>query len=216
VGVGRDLETSVQGEFFEDVVHVTLDSVRGNVKSTGDLLVAKALVNQTDDLPLTPGHPHGGHGLTSLDRLPGNLREQRSSKGRWQDSCAVGHGADRTDKVIDRGILQDETCNACSHELDDVLLHWKKIHDDHRGAWRRFLNSFHDAQAGLMPESQIDKDNIRVSVSRVLDVKTAVRTGNDREVGALAKQRSHPLPEYGIVFDDQQSEFGHTPPHGLS
>lgn len=213
--VGCDLEPSVQRQLFEDVVHVTLDSVRGNVKSARDFLIAEAFVNQTDDLPLTPGHPHRGHGLTSLDRLPGNLREQRSGKGGWQDGCALGHGADCTNKVVNRRILQDETCNACSHELDDVLLYWKKIHEDHRCTWRRLLDGFHDAQAGLIPESQIDQDDIRIGVSCVLGVKTAVRAGNDREVGALAKQRSHSLPQNGIVLDDQQSQFGHMPPHEL-
>jgi hypothetical protein len=66
------------------------------------LLVAEAFRDQTNDLPLTPRHPHGGYGLTSLHGLPGNLREQRTGKERWQHGCSVGQSADRPDKLVNR------------------------------------------------------------------------------------------------------------------
>jgi len=44
--VGRDLKVGVEREFFEDIVHVALDGVRGNMKSTRDFLVAEASRNR--------------------------------------------------------------------------------------------------------------------------------------------------------------------------
>ena len=67
--VSRDLETGMQRKFFEDVVHVTLDGVGRDMKSTRDFLIAEAVRNKADDLSLTSGHPHCRYGLTSFDCL---------------------------------------------------------------------------------------------------------------------------------------------------
>ena len=49
-GKCRYLQTGVECQFFQDVVHVALDGKGGNVKGFGDFFVAQAFRNQVDDL----------------------------------------------------------------------------------------------------------------------------------------------------------------------
>jgi len=56
VGVGSYLQAGVQGKLFQDIVHVALDGVDGEVEVLGDFLVAHALADQRDYLMFAFGH----------------------------------------------------------------------------------------------------------------------------------------------------------------
>src|SRR6266704_821921 len=73
VGIGRDLQSSVQRQFLEDVVDVALDCVRRNVKAPRDFFVTQAFFNEADDFPFTSGHPNRSNRLASCDGSPGDL-----------------------------------------------------------------------------------------------------------------------------------------------
>src|SRR5688572_3998544 len=59
----RHFESAVQGKLLQHVVHVALDGVHRNVQPTRDLLVAAALAEEVDDLPLACSQANG------IDRL---------------------------------------------------------------------------------------------------------------------------------------------------
>src|SRR5207247_7548672 len=58
VRVGRDLESAVQREFFQDVVYVALHRVGRDVEPLCDLLVAEPLGYEIGELLLSLRHSH--------------------------------------------------------------------------------------------------------------------------------------------------------------
>ena len=58
VGMGGDLKASVQGQLFQDGVHVTLHRVKGDVQPLSNLLIAEPFPYQGNHLLLAPSHLH--------------------------------------------------------------------------------------------------------------------------------------------------------------
>src|SRR6185312_12323006 len=83
VCVSGNLQAVVQGELLQNVVHVTLDGVGGDMESARDFFVAQALDNQRDHLPLPLRHPYGvAHGWgPSTDRSFRDVGKQRTCQG---------------------------------------------------------------------------------------------------------------------------------------
>jgi hypothetical protein len=67
VDVRGDLKARVQGQFFQNVVDVTFDRIRGDVEPLCNVLVAQAIGDQPDDFPLAVRHANGvehlGHAM---------------------------------------------------------------------------------------------------------------------------------------------------------
>ena len=59
VGIGGDLQPSVQHQFFHDIAHVALDRVGGDMEPRGNLFVAQSLGDQVEDLSFARRHAHG-------------------------------------------------------------------------------------------------------------------------------------------------------------
>jgi hypothetical protein len=78
--VRGDLDAAVQGKLLQNVVHVALDGVGGDVEALGNLLVAQALSYQARNLLLALRHLNGfQHGGSAVrDRLIHNVGQQRA------------------------------------------------------------------------------------------------------------------------------------------
>src|SRR6266487_5243680 len=55
-GESRDLQPRIEGEFLQDVMDVPLHRIGGEVEALPDLLVAQAIRDQIEHLPLALGH----------------------------------------------------------------------------------------------------------------------------------------------------------------
>ena len=127
-----DLKSGVQRELLHHVSDVTLNGMRRDVETRGNLLVTQAFADQIYDLPLSSGHANRLHGIGSppFDCLARDLREEcRSQLGR-KDLRAARHRTDRADEFLAGGVLQYEATDPCVHEFDDVFVNRQKIHND--------------------------------------------------------------------------------------
>ena len=107
VRVGGHLQPGVQRQLLEDVVHMALDRVRRDAQPVGDLLVAQAIGDRVNDLAFPRGHPYRSlySSLSAGQGLGGYMGEQGARHHRGQHAHPVGHGQDRCDEHLDRGVL---------------------------------------------------------------------------------------------------------------
>src|ERR1041385_5251642 len=58
VGERGHLQTAAEGQFLQNIVHVTLDRVNGDVEPSGELLVTQPLTKKVNHLALAVGQAH--------------------------------------------------------------------------------------------------------------------------------------------------------------
>ena len=80
MGECRQLQTSMESQFFQNVVDVALDRINGNIEFTGDLFIAFPGGYMADYLLLPAGQSDGRHQLihfAALKRVLHDLRKKR-------------------------------------------------------------------------------------------------------------------------------------------
>src|SRR3546814_301455 len=108
-GVHDGLHAGVQVQLLEDVPHVVLHGVLGDVELTGDLPVAHPLSHELQHLELATREPRGGDGL-ALVRLLGQVRELREElrrHGGRDEALAADDAADGAGDLLDGDLLQE-------------------------------------------------------------------------------------------------------------
>jgi len=109
----------------------------------------------------------------------------------------------RANEVVYGSVLEDEARDSNFDELDDVLLHREKVHQDESSVWGGFLQRFHYVEAVPITQTEIHENHIGIDVSGFLDIEAAVPARNDTKVRALIEESGHTLAQQRVILDDQ-------------
>ena len=148
VGIAGYLQASVQCQFFQNIVHMALHGVGGDVEPLGNFLIAQAFRNQFNHLAFPLRHPHR---LNQVYLALSDHSVQRFGKRAIRSRKVEEHSLPpppivwflaKSSKVR---VFQDEAGNPFFYELDDICLHGDEIHHDHFDLGRLFLDQFHQA-----------------------------------------------------------------------
>jgi hypothetical protein len=183
--------------------------VNRDVEPLRDFLVAQAVTKKLDDLALPGGEPYrlDRPGPAAADRTPYDLIEQRVRQLRGQHLYAPRDLTNRSEKLLERGILHHEAGGARAYIVGHVVANRQEPHDDHlrRGYLR--MDCRGQAQAVVVGEPEIDKDDIRTGVPHLLQGLIDIRGGSqDLEIRLRSDHRDDPLPQQAVVVNEHQRD----------
>ena len=153
VDIRRYLQAAVQRQFFEDVMHMTLDCVQLDAEALGDCLIAQAVRNQSDDFTLTRRHPHciGQFPFPLPKRIVDNMGEKRFCQQGREDLLPARYIPDCCEDFPCSRIYKDKAGGTGLDELDDVHLRRDETHPDNFGLRQILGQMCHDPQAVDIP-----------------------------------------------------------------
>ena len=188
VRVRCDPESTVKGQFFQNVMHVALNSVCRQIHSFCDILVAPSFTNQKDDLPFTCCHSYGIGDLpnSSSACMIGNIREERPHQQRWEDLYPASHRTNRFENFVEGRGLKDESGSTSLHKLHDVLLRRNKTQPDDIDMGQLLCQVLHNTEITFTSQPHIHKNDVWFQfLGTKDDVPGPNRGRNDFEIRLL-------------------------------
>ncbi len=158
---------------------------------------------------LPGGEPDRFHdaGLGSTRDISGDLGEQRGGQRTRQHLGSTGHGADRGEEFLERGILHDEARRPGPHEVRDILLDGQQSHDDHPRGGHLAMDGGGEAETVVILQPEVEQYDIRLRFAHFLE--RFVGIGGCRqhpEAGLSVNHRRDALAQQPVVLDEHERD----------